>query len=338
MSKTPKRELAIDTEKVELFISKVIRKNILPNAILESSFAMGAMHVKKFKHASVGSLTTFENYRESNYCYEGTYKFIHYTNVQNLTSIIREKKIRLYDLRGMDDKDEFDFGYTKVLKKDPLQNLIELKKHVFCLSMCKYELENKEQSLNMWRQFGGDGHGVGIVLKFSKQNRYKWVNYILSQMYYGESCLEPLHNTYEKYKEFSKKNDFIVRNFEHLLCKLFCCHKQHIYKNEKEVRLIYSKDFSVYPLDNVKTDLNNKAIATSYHELELEWDKWKQYPDKYKKRGKTVYPQVTIDKIVFGYRISDEMKENIIKTLGAYRKNYRSFPTFEDSPLRKYFQ
>lgn len=340
MSEQPKRKSSLDDEKIELFISEVVRKNLLPNAKFASAFAMGAAGVDKFSYASVDLSDSFANYRKSNYFFDGAYKFIHYTSVPKLLSIIRDKRIRLYDLRGMDDKDEFDFGH-KVLNKKSSYLTKEAKKRIFCLSMCKYELEEKEQSLNMWRQFGLDGHGIGIVLEFAKSHRSSWIHYILSQVHYGDHTLKKLYKTCEVYVEFSKKYNFTIRNFDEFLYKLFCFHKQHIYKDEKEVRLIYNNDFRTSQPTKGIADLNSKLQKSSYHELELEWDRWKTFNgdyQKYQERVKTIYPYVSIDKIIFGYRISNSNKYNIVETVSVYKSNFNKFPNFEDSTLLKYFQ
>lgn len=86
MSEQPKRKSALDYEKIELFISEVC-KNLLPNAKFKSVYAMGAEGVEKFRHASVDLSDSFANYRKSNYYFNGTYKFIHYTTVPKLLSV-----------------------------------------------------------------------------------------------------------------------------------------------------------------------------------------------------------------------------------------------------------
>lgn len=340
MSKESIKESALNNEKIELFISEIVRKNLLPNAKYAGASAMGSANTKKFSYANVELSDSFNNYRKSKYYYNGTYKFIHYTSIPKLLSIVREKKIRLYDLRAMDDKDEFNFGH-KVLNKNSSYITEDAKESIFCLSMCKYELEEKEQSLNMWRQFGLDGHGVGIVLEFAKSKQRNWIHYILGQVHYGEQSLDKLYRTCEFYDEFSKKHNFTIRNFDEILYKLFCFHKQHIYKEEKEVRLIYNSDFRLLKPTEGIPDLNSKLQKSTYHELELEWDRWKKFTgemQKYQEEAKQIHPYVTLDKIIFGYRISNSNKRNIAETVSKLKSIYNKFPTFENSTLLKYFQ
>jgi hypothetical protein len=240
----------------------------------------------------------------------------------------------------MDDKDEFDFGHRMIRSGSAGVN-VNAKKHVFCLSMCKYELEEGEQSLNMWRQFGLDGHGVGIVFDFKKTHRNKWVNFILSQVYYGEESLHKLYKTYKFYNDFSRKYNFNVTNFDEFLYKFYCFHKQHIYKDEKEVRLIYNTGFKGLDQKKVNDDLNSKFKRTSYFELELEWEKWTTLTGenkKYQEIAKSLYPYVTIDKIIFGYRLTKDAKFNLSETIFSYKEKYNKIPKLENSTILKYFE
>lgn len=330
---------SLDNEKIELFMKEVVRKHLLPNARSSGASAMGAAEVEKFSYAKVNLADTFSVYRKSKYYYEGAYKFIHYTSVPKLLSIIKEKKIRLYDLQGLDDKDEFVFGY-KILNENSDYKLKEIKKKVFCISMCKYELEESEESLNMWRQFGADGMGVGIVLDFKREHRSNWLYYVLSEVHYGDKSLAKINTAYEAYKEFKKKHNFTVSNFDEFFYKLFCFHKQHIYRNEKEVRLVYNNTFRIDDDKNGINDLTSRMKKTSYHELEIEWEGWKTFTGKMKKHQehvKKLFPYLTIDKVVLGYRLTKDQKYNIAETLNNYRGNYSSFPKIEESALQKYF-
>lgn len=333
-------EFALDSEKIELFLNEVIRKNLLPKFKYSGASAMGSSDAIKFNYASIRPSDSFASYRNSKYYFNGPYKFIHYTSIPKLLSIIRDKKIRLYDLNGMDDKDEFYFGH-KILNKESQLDIIDAKSRIFSLSMCKYELEENEQSLNMWRQFGGDGNGVGIVLDFSKKYRSNWNGFVLSGVHYGESSFKKLKQTYESYLDYSQKHKFTINNFNELFYKLLCFHKQHIYRDEKEVRLIFNRDFNKYSSTNAFTDLNHKLQKTSYCELEIESERWKRLTgenEKYQTLAQKIYPYVTIDKIILGYRLSESDRLSLVEAFSSYKSNYKTIPKFEYSKLMKYFK
>jgi hypothetical protein len=339
MNTNNKLKSSIDFKKIETFLSKVINKNILPNAEFASAFALIPYESKYYNSIKLNLTTTFSNYLNSNYFFDGTYKFIHFTSIKNLLSIIREKKLRMYSLNSMDDKYEFDFAH-KIFNSNMPETVKDIKDNTFCFSMCKYELETKEQSLNIWRSFGLDGYGVGIVLKFNKKTRYNWNDFILSQIYYGEKYLKKIKKACKDYSEFSTKNNFYINNFYNIFYTLLCFHKNHIYKGEKEVRLIYNNNFNILNNQYHKLDLNGKNKLISYKELDLEWDNsqlFKNSNQKLIKEAKTIHPYITIDKIIFGYRISTNDKFNIIDALSPNKLNYKSFPIYKDSFLQKYF-
>ena len=49
-------------------------------------------------------------FSESQYYFKGDKKFIHWTSVQNLMSIINYREIRLYNLHSSSDSDEFAYA------------------------------------------------------------------------------------------------------------------------------------------------------------------------------------------------------------------------------------
>lgn len=330
----------LDTEKINLYMSEVLKKKyLLPNARYAGLSALGPAAVEKFRHANIELADTFDIYRGSKYYYDGRYKFIHYTSIPKLISIIREKKLRMYDLRGMDDKDEFGFAYKSVLR-DSKFFVERIKPKVFCLSMCQFEVEEKKKSLNLWRQFGADGYGAGIVLEFNKRYRNEWLRYMLSKMHYGDKPLEKLRVAKEAYELFKKEHQFNVQNADQHFYKLFCFHKQSLYKDEMEVRFLYNEGFSDWEQSPKLSDLNGKMKLTSYHELEIEDERNTVQHPLYKNFGepfRRLYPYVTIKAVLLGYRISDDNAKEIREAIDSYLFNYKHKPTITHTKLREHF-
>ncbi len=170
----------IDRKKIDLFFNDVLRKNLLPRMEYKGGHVFGSANIDEHNYASIYLPTEYGEYEQSKYYHTGDYKFIHFTSPHKLLSIVREKRLRMYDLESMDDKDEFDFANKALdLNGDPYK-VSMIKRRIYSLSMCRFELETKEKSLSMWRQFGQDGNGVGLVLRFSKSNRNHWRNFVLS--------------------------------------------------------------------------------------------------------------------------------------------------------------
>jgi hypothetical protein len=339
MEEKKKYRTALDDEKIKLFMDRVVKEHLLPNAKYGSASALGSAGVEKFNYANIDLSDSFKVYRKSKYYYEGNYRFIHYTSIQKLLSIVRDKKLRMYDLRGMDDKDEFGFAFKSVLRDS--EHIIEtIKPKVFCLSMCEYEVEEKKKSLNLWRQFGADGYGAGIVIEFNKKDRREGFRYMLSKVHYGERYLDKLKTTKAAYEAFKKEYTFKVQNVDEFFYKLFCFHKQDIYREEQEVRFLYNEGFSYYDKESELLDMSGKLKLTSYHELAVEDDRWeidKGDDRKLHERMKRIFPYVTIKAIVLGYRLSDNQKRQIVDALQPYLGKYKQKPEIIRSRLQEHF-
>lgn len=315
----------IDNEKITLFVKDVIKTHLLPNARYAGASAAGTLVDGKIRHAYLKLLRTYGSFYQSKYYYEGESQFIHYTTVKNLINILRDKKLRLYDLRGVDDKDEFHYA-SKLIGGSRRDKAIEdVKSKVFCFSMCKYEIEATRRSLNLWRNYGDDGRGMAFVFTFQEESKDSWFNYMLSEMHYGDNQLNELLKTCDTYSSWKKENDFQVLNFHELLYTLCCFHKQEIYSDEKEVRMLYANDFDSNVKTSNKPDLNRKNQITSYKELDIE-------------HIQKTHPYIKIEKIIFGYRLSDFEKTNIRELLESLLENYTNNPLIEESLLRDYFK
>lgn len=339
MEEKKRHRSALDDEKIKLFMNTVVKKHLLPNARYGSASALGPAGAEKFNYANIDLSDSFNIYRKSKYYYEGNYRFIHYTSITKLLSIIREKKLRMYDLRGMDDKDEFGFAYGSVLRDS--ESFIEnIKPKVFCFSMCEYEVEEKKKSLNLWRQFGADGYGAGIVIEFNKKDRSEWFRYMLSKVHYGERYLDKLKTTKAAYEAFRTEHTFSVQNVDEFFYKLFCFHKQDIYREEQEVRFLYNEGFSYHDKESELLDISSKMKLTSYHELAIEDDRWeidKGEDRKYYERMRRIFPYITVKAVVLGYRLSNNQKWEIADALRPYLENYKHKPEIIASKLQGHF-
>lgn len=320
---------------------KILKKHLLPNLRWKSMSNGG----RDFKLAD-----TFDVYEKSRYFYTGSHLFLHFTTIPNLINILREKKIRLYSLAAMDDKDEFSGSFRKLDTEVGDWQIDEMKKSVFVLSMCEYAVEKEKESLNLWREYGDDGNNVALVFKIKSQLRNNWVHYILSKIYYEQDDLKPFIDTASEIKEYEDAKNFTETHFHIAFYRLFAFHKQSIYKHEREVRLLYSEGFYERDREKAKPDFKNNK-NTQYVERELEWEPDedllkrietnREFSDK-KKISKIVhnlFPHITIEKILFGYRISNDKKWELIETIRQVMENrgYKKMPTLDYSSLYEYF-
>ena len=334
------RESILDHEAIEHFVSDVL-KQFLPNARYSSAGYFGPAEATRASQISMDLADSNEINVGSQYFYNSKYSFIHYTSIHSLLNILKEKKIRLYNLCGMDDKEEFEIPLNYSNKKLTDYEIKEIKKRIFCFSMCQNELETREDSLPQWRSYAQDGHGVGIVFSFDKSFAKDWVHFMLSKVFYHAKNLDTFFKIENLYNEFKAKYDLTISNFDEMFYKYFAFHKSKIYSSEKEVRLIYCQGFHHYNEPPIKIDFNRNNKKTSYIELELEWswdEKTKQFILKQGIEPKNIRPIVSLDKIIFGYRLNNSAKWDLADVCNEHLKQFSKKPAIEESSLLPHFK
>jgi len=222
---------------------------------------------------------TNDSLADSDYYYaKDDLKFIHYTSISNLLNIIREKSFRLYSLSSMKaDPKELHFAVNRVLPNVTDKILEQWKNNVFCLSLTENEIEGTSDSFELWRNYGEKGKGVGIVVKFSDNNRFNWFNRHLSKVYYGEENLLRFQKFVDaNFDFFTRVQDPIIGNFQELILNICCFHKTQIHKTEHEVRYIETKGGfldKIYPNENFDSilceDLPKMFVRLKSHKTTL---------------------------------------------------------------------
>ncbi len=334
------RENIFDYEAIKHFYKDVLF-SMLPNAKHKSIGYIGPAEAKRASNMSIDLADTNEINADSKYYYTKKYSFIHYTSIPILLNIIKERKIRLYNLQGMDDKEEFEVSLNSFSKKISAYQIQEIKKKLFCFSMCEVDLEKKEESLPLWRNYGQDGNGVGIVFSFNKRFAKDWVHFMLSQVYYNPKYLENFAKIETLYNNFKSKHNLTINNFDEMFYRYFAFHKSKIYSTEREVRLIYCQGFRSYEEPQVKLDINRRNEKTSYIELDIEWEWDKKTKDFIIEQGitpKNIRPKITIDEIILGYRLSNKAKYDISEVCSKHSNNLKKRPEISNSSLFEHFK
>ena len=100
--------------------------------------------------------------------------FVHFTSFHAFSSILNERAIRLYNLHKLDDPREFTFA-SRIFQLN--QEIIDdAKDNLFLISFCERAILNPIRSkdeFNMWRLYGLQGKGVGIIFSL-KNNPIQW--------------------------------------------------------------------------------------------------------------------------------------------------------------------
>lgn len=269
-------------------------------------------------------------------------EFIHYTSVSNLCSILNEDSIRMYNLIHKNDPREFDY----LIKKYRLQideeeiNLFKRSFHLF--SMCKYD-ELEKDNFNMWRNYGKDGHGIGIVFEFLNDN---WDYFLLGETQYEDNDLSEhricqIVNISNEYRKFINQDRIPI-----LFGSLFLYHKNKIWKDEKEVRIFTYLSYDEYSLtfNNELSELNNKYLkfffdsgkVGSYVILPLE-SNLKLLAERRNIENYDFFPRIRIKKVVVGYRMSNEESNRLRHVILHYNRINNQNVIFEESKFYKDF-
>jgi hypothetical protein len=333
------QETIFDENAIKHFYKDVLHQ-LLPKARHQSIGFFGPAEATRAGDVRIDLADSNEINLDSPYFYTKPYTFIHYTSVQSLMHILRSKKLRLYNLEGMDDKQEFVVPLKYLSKNLSAYQIGEIKKRIFCLSLCETSLEDKMQSLSAWREYGDKGNGVGIVLSFEEKYSKQWVYFMLSKIHYANTAHRKFQAIDKMYNEFKVKHNLTVNSFDNILYKYFAFHKHNMYKVEKEVRLIYCQGLSHYDEPSAHVDINRKNEKTSFIELELEWDWDEKTREFIIKKGITphmVRPVISIDKIIFGYHIANNAKYEIAEVIHELTKDFKKKPEIVDSKLKEQF-
>ncbi|MEO6134491.1 MAG: DUF2971 domain-containing protein [Ginsengibacter sp.] len=243
-----------DKEKLQLDdLSPILKKYweevVEPNFKIGSGNQSGSLSYdsKTFK-GQIKLPTSFSFYKRSDYYLNvKDQKYIHFTSLETFFKIINNGYFLATQFSNHDDPMELLFAGNELSEVITKENIDQLKKDVFSLSMCNYLPEN--ESFDMWRIYGNQGYGIGIVFSFFP-NEELWINSFLSKVYY-----ENENNCLDKFREFQKDHLDFLRNNPTLemernysgekgmpdsLALFLAFHKKSHFKIENEVRFLKS--------------------------------------------------------------------------------------------------
>ncbi len=317
-------QLELD-EKITLEFCNILRTHF-PKQFITSFGSSGHSY-----HASLSDKN--HDFKDSSYYYNRELKFVHWTSVNNLLSIINNREIRLYNLFNSSDPDEFYYAASAL---NISHNQIDhSKNYYFTFSFCRSDdLDNKY----LWNEYGKDYSGVAIEFEIINKPDL-WEKFMISQVYYKlpqflNNFIFDLGLLCEKYPGIETKID---------LGKLIGFHKEKALIKENEVRLS-----TYFPYDSYESyrkycncefrfDKDRPRI-TSYFGLSLWVDNDSTYVKsdnpkydnqlKIEKNYFTIRPQIKLTQIHFGkncgitnYQFSEFRKklEEIIKIKLGYR-------------------
>jgi hypothetical protein len=171
----------------------------------------------------------------------------------------------------------------------------------------------------------------------------KWENFHLSEIYYKKKALEPIKDAYNEYHKINNSDSVKVSGFEDIVVSLYGFHKSPIYNYEQEIRLLYvhRNDYIntfnevIFPhvRNNKKTGFVELDLAYKNICLELQ----KENPTR-RQILPLIKPNITISKIVLGYRHTDNSKNIISTQMASYDEYPNKRIPLSISTLIKYYQ
>jgi hypothetical protein len=224
-------------ELIGLFFIEVINP-ILPNARAASAGATSSPEVMPNKFDL--RISTSEMFFGSAYSVDRNQDYLHFTRLAALERIIEDKVVLASSISAFSDKDEVHYGMNAIsgVSGDVVKKVLE---NTYVLSL----VEDGKMAVKdhfMWNVYGD--FGKGAYLRFEVPT----VKYPFSfgKVLYGESELKGLFELDARIESFKKKYNLSAKEIEVVWIHLAACHKPMRFESEKEVRLIYSKDYEMY--------------------------------------------------------------------------------------------
>ena len=269
--------------------------------------------------------------------WEPTREIIHYTSIDSLFNILHTSKLRLYDLNYSNDPQE----YSNTLKRCGInlsENKIEeIKSSIFTSSFCKY-LSKSDESLNMWRLYGYNGNGVGLVFEV-KNEKDDWNEYLLKNVIYQDVNADLLiQQLYKLIDEYSQKV-LQLQDTPMVIELIVSFFKDAIWHFENEIRLSthYKYDINDYtPNDMYSSEkhiyecLSKSGTRSAYIELPL-------YENSNENTHNKI--QLQLKEVIIGYNVNHTQAELIKDIVLKYSMlKYNRYVISIDSRFRNYFQ
>jgi hypothetical protein len=313
---------------VDKFLGEVI-KPIFPKARFMSSFMCSSPD--ELATSFQGQLSPMDLFKDSVYEYQGDYKFLHFTNLFALKSILESGFLRMSEFSNLLDTNEIHYA-TKVFQNSKKNSINEeeienQKEKLFCLSLCESN-ENTKRDDFMWEVYADKGKGVLVEFEFTKPNPSRFV---FGKVQYGKDKLKPLEKIVELSEKFKDKNqNFFPNNFTELFIDIFSFHKVKKFEAEKEVRMLLKVEkhkYEEHTFESVYRDINNKLDVKYFNKLFLKGrHPYLELNYPFSDDVNQVFnefPQVEIKNIVFGYGLSIEKKVDLRDLFCKIRNEYK---------------
>lgn len=316
-------------------------QKLLPGVVIHP-VRSGSAEIVNHSHYSIHPENL--NLIDSQYSYKGKLKFIHFSSLFAIQSILTSRIIRLYNLHNLNDPREYSFAGDLITFNS--ENKEDAKKNMYLLSMCKTDILTgpAEYEYNMWRLYGQNGSGICIQFDFSLGPfQQDWRDYFLSEVFYGANARKKLKEVSKLLTKYENENPKTVID----LGQIVAFHKSNLYKLEKEVRLLFDcREKKIFQA-SIYSDREKKRISPiidSDITKSITCNKDIKYLELpiYHRDFKEIYtpskiPVPKIEKLILGHSYKDNFEEvaNKLSTLAEKSLGYSI--KVELSRMAKYY-
>lgn len=277
-------------------------------------------------------------------------RYVHFTSFDAFKEIMSSGLIRLYNPHYGNDPNEFIHSSEPLYDVKPYIKIN--REDLFILSLNE---EYAKEDLTMWKLYGKEGYGVGLVIEFENPIE-NWVHWYFGRVMYGDDheCIDKL-DAFHKDLLNTQKEIGESPKLDINISPIYAFNKSGLFHSENEVRLLFygrhphlfgrSYADNNIPSYVTKSSLNGQKVQVRFLEYPIYWqDKPGILQNKFAfKQG----PQIRLREVVLGHHFTEQDKNKIsdwcAKVLDEqfhrYGEEKQVFPPEVSlSPLKDYFK
>ena len=184
-----------------------------------------------------------------------TYEIIHYTSLHAFLEIINSQSIRMYNCNNMNDLKEIEHGLSQMNFQYDEEWLKKIKRNHFILSSSRYD-KKEGDNFNMWRLYGQNGMGIGLVFEVPKKIE-NWKNISINEVEYtSKNTISKTKQFLDFHKKFQESYQ-LFENTPRIIPLLASFHKDEIWSMENETRLVAHCPYNEYTFEAENNIFNN---------------------------------------------------------------------------------
>ncbi len=254
---------------------------------------------------------------------------IHYTSFNSLLNILDTYELRMYNCNNLNDRKEIGYAQKELGIKMTEKEITDQQQNYFVFSASEYDSINRNDDFNLWRLYGENGNGVGIVFEVTNISD-TWFNVFYGKVNYGleSGAARELIEFVKLHQEYNDRFK-LFENIPSIIPVIALHFKNPIWSIEKEVRFIAYCPFDKYQLkseyntsanpflsDTIKHTINRNGKQTAYLRLPLNIQKKREeiskvIGDKYGCNYIQSIPHLKMKKLIMGHNISPDVLSKI---------------------------